>query len=114
MATSRKVSEKLCPLCSFEAPTVAIILGHLRTVHSSDPHFLVICGLDGCATTSRSFSALYSHIYRHHQTYIRKRSRGSVGTKLSVPNEVSGRLQSQMFDDGLDVTDQIETGMCFK
>ena len=64
---------KLCPLCSFEAPTIAIVLSHLRTVHSSDPNFHVLCGLGGCATTFRSFSALYSHIYRYHPDLVKKR-----------------------------------------
>ena len=64
---------KLCPLCSFEAPSVSIILSHLRTVHASDPNFSIACGLDGCATTSKSFSALYSHVYRHHPDIIKKR-----------------------------------------
>ena len=32
-----------------------IILSHLCLVHSNDPHFLVSCGLNGCATASKSF-----------------------------------------------------------
>lgn len=69
----RSIARKQCPLCSFEAPSVPVILSHLRSVHSSDPHFNVTCGLGGCATTSKSFLALYSHIYRYHKDYIRKR-----------------------------------------
>ena len=64
---------KLCPLCSFEAPSVSIVLSHLRTVHASDPNYCVACGLDGCAKTSKSFSALYSHVYRHHPDFVQKR-----------------------------------------
>ena len=69
------LDSKSCPirLCSFQAPSINIILHHLRTVHSSDPNFLVTCGINGCATTSKSFSALYSHIYRHHPQIVRKR-----------------------------------------
>lgn len=66
------VVQKLCPLCSFEAPTVGTVLNHLRTVHSNDPRFQVACGIDGGATTSKSFSALYSHIYRRHPDMIKK------------------------------------------
>ena len=62
-----------CPICTFQACSFTIILSHLRLVHSNDPNFSVICGLDGCATTSKSFSALYSHIYRHHPEVIKKR-----------------------------------------
>ena len=62
-----------CPLCAFEACSVSIILSHLRAVHSNDANFSVVCGLGGCATTSQSFSALYSHIYRRHPDVIKKR-----------------------------------------
>jgi hypothetical protein len=42
-------------------------------VHSNDANFSVVCGLGGCATTSKSFPALYSHIYRRHPDVIKKR-----------------------------------------
>ena len=71
---SYSLLEKSCPFCTFEAPKVAILLSHLRTVHANDPRFSVTCGLNGCRRTSKSFSALYSHVYRHHQGYIRKRN----------------------------------------
>lgn len=83
--TPRRVSNKLCPLYSFEASTVAIILGHLRIVHSSDPRFIVTCGLEGCAITCRSFSALYSHIYRHHSSFIKKRATATTTTLDDSP-----------------------------
>ena len=67
------VASKICPLCSFRTLSVPGVLSHLRCVHSHDPHFLVTCGLKGCATTSRSFSALYSHIYRKHPDVITRR-----------------------------------------
>ena len=70
----------MCPLCTFEAPDMTIILSHLRKVHSNDPHFIVSCGLDGCTTTSRSFSALYSHIYRRHPDIINKRRKAILRT----------------------------------
>ena len=36
-------------MCSFEAPTVRLVLSHLRSVHSNDPQFNVMCGISGCA-----------------------------------------------------------------
>ena len=51
-------------MCSFAAPSIATLLRHLRSVHSMDPHFHVTCGIDGCINTSKTFPALYSHIYR--------------------------------------------------
>lgn len=70
---AKSLSGSVCPLCTFEAPDLSIVLSHLRTVHSSDSCFIVTCGLHGCTTTSRSFSALYSHIYRRHRDVIKKR-----------------------------------------
>ena len=56
-----------CPLCVFHAPNIRLVLSHLRLVHSSDPRFSVMCGIGGCSTTSKSFSALYQHIYKKHK-----------------------------------------------
>ena len=61
-----KISAKKCPMCSFEAPTVKLVLSHLRSVHSNDPRFHVMCGIDGCARTYRRYSGLHSHLYRCH------------------------------------------------
>lgn len=57
---------KKCTLCSFESPTIPLLLSHLRSVHASDSRFHVTCGIGGCCVTASSFSALYSHIYRNH------------------------------------------------
>lgn len=81
---SRSVSQKLCPMCTFEAPSVNAILSHVRAVHSHDPNFLVTCGLGGCGTTSRSFSALYSHVYRRHSEVINKRVKSSTSGGVDV------------------------------
>ena len=56
----------ICPICQFESPTIALNLSHLRLLHGNEPRFSVQCGVGGCVYTGRSFSALYSHIYRHH------------------------------------------------
>ena len=75
-----KFAEKQCPLCSFQASTMRIVLGHLRTVHSSDPRFNVVCGIDGCSRSYRTFSGFYSHIYRQHKTsgIVQRESRSQV------------------------------------
>ena len=64
---------KLCLMCTFDAAHMQNVMTHLRAVHSSDPNFVVTCGLNGCSTTSRSFSVLYSHVYRHHPDILHKR-----------------------------------------
>ena len=80
-------SDCKCPLCSYTAVTIQSILSHIRAFHSNDANFCVLCGIDGCATTSRSFSALYSHVYRHHREFIKKRGKYC---NLSVVSDTSG------------------------
>ena len=64
-STGPSLQKKQCPICSFECPSIAILLSHLLLVHSSDPRFLVCCGINSCTVTSRSFSSLYTHVYRY-------------------------------------------------
>ncbi len=87
---NRSVSQKLCPMCTFEAPSVNVILSHIRAVHSHDPNFFVTCGLGGCGTTSRSFSALYSHVYRRHSDVISKRVKSNSEVTSSEAIDLSG------------------------
>ena len=63
-----------CPLCrTFSTSTYRLWLSHLGQVHRNDSSFRVMCGYEGCAETKRSYSSLYSHIYRKHPELIRKR-----------------------------------------
>lgn len=86
---SKTISQKMCPMCSFEGPSVPNILSHLRVVHSHDAHFYVICGLGGCAATCKSFSSLYSHIYRKHSELISKRDKCTAETNQCWSESVS-------------------------
>ena len=92
------LKNKACPMCSFGAPYNTTLLSHLRSVHSMDPHFHVMCGIDGCVNTSKTFPALYSHIYRHHPNVgiIRQRSR----SQDTVQESTSTTDQCDVNDDG--------------
>ena len=82
----------VCPICAtFEAPSLSFLLSHLRLVHSNDPRFKITCGLDGCAYTACSFSALYSHIYRKHQ------SSGAIQTRQQNTLTVQQHDLSSMY-----------------
>ena len=94
-----------CPLCSYNATTIHNILSHMRAYHANEPNFCVTCGLDGCATSSRSFAGLYSHIYRHHSEYTDKRGAYSVSLNsdtchqlVSNPSEQQSSIGSECFD----------------
>ena len=99
-----------CPICAtFVAPSLTYLLSHLRLVHSHDPRFNVACGLDGCTYSARSFSALYSHIYRKHQAFgviqLRHQGDSSLRERNLLPTDQldghsvsSGNLESQPQD----------------
>ena len=86
----KTVASKCCPLCCVVAVSVGLLLSHLRLVHSHDPNFNVICGLGSCKIASKSFPALYFHIYRKHPYIIRKRSAPVEATPevISEPSDV--------------------------
>ena len=64
----------VCSMCNFECPSAQLLLNHLRTVHVNDPHFTTNCVIDCCSYTAKTFSALYSHVYRQHKELIRPQS----------------------------------------
>ena len=114
MASNRTV--KKCPICIFEALDIRLILSHLRLVHSSDPNFSVVCGIGGCCTTSKSFSALYQHIYKKHKSTGIIQSRRSNGSlpqleAIRLPNlpntseDFSDDFSYSILSDGIAIYD---------
>lgn len=81
------------------------VLSHLRIVHSSDPRFSVVCGVDGCSSTFHTFSAFYSHIYRRHKTSgIIQRESGTATTDTDmslVESSVSTSFQDDLYTGGM-------------
>ena len=56
-----------CPLCAeFRAPTVQLLLPHIRLVHSTQAGFCITCGLHGCQRTFRNMKIFTNHIYQFH------------------------------------------------
>ncbi len=98
------LQQKLCCLCTFESPTIVCLLSHLRLVHSNDPRFAVCCGINSCTVTFKSFSSLYSHVYRNHRDAgIRKRntpndSIQSIVSTSEPTNQAHGLLGNIMLD----------------
>ena len=92
LVMSRGGGTSLCPMCHFQSPTIKLSLNHLRLVHGSDPRFSAQCGIDGCSYTGRTFSALYSHIYRTHPecgVIQKRRSRLSPEQSLETFGEAA-------------------------
>lgn len=80
MATS---ALKKCFLCGSPSLTWRLYVSHLRVVHSKDPSFHLMCGIDGCREVFRTFSAFNSHVYRHHRDVMGVNSTDS-GCKCST------------------------------
>ena len=97
-------------MCVFEAPSVALLLSHLRLLHSNDPRFLVRCGIEpGCSYTARTFSALYSHVYRKHkQAGIISSRSSNTGSEVLASNEINhtGSIE-QCFDQSTSCRESI-------
>lgn len=75
------------------------ILSHIRTVHSHDPQFLVTCGLEGCTTTFKTFSSLYSHVYRKHSDVIKKRSKRRADISQDDIDDISQEEITSSYQD---------------
>ena len=57
-----------CPYCvedDFTAPSEALLLTHIRLVHSLDPNFSVQCSFDGCSRTFKNFRTYQNHRLTH-------------------------------------------------
>ena len=84
-----------CPLCgTFSSRNFSVWLSHIGQVHRNDSVFVVTCGFDGCSETKRSYSALYSHVYRKHSELIRKRQ-----PSIPIPSETLPSLPSSSNED---------------
>ena len=96
-----------CCICHQHARrTLTGVLRHIKEVH---PHFTssVICGLDGCMSTPKSFQALRRHIYRYHKNLlsIRSNTAASIGGETATNNNddtdllVNDRLDGNSLDE---------------
>lgn len=59
-----------CPLCNFISPTRNLWLSHIRSVHSDDDHFSLVCGISGCSAFYSKCSSFVSHVYRKHRDIL--------------------------------------------
>ena len=46
------------------------ILRHVGLVHAHDPHFHVVCGMEGCCRSYSNFLSYKKHLYRKHRMYL--------------------------------------------
>ena len=94
-----------CPIsdCDVCTPSVADLLSHLAAVHSSDPQFDVVCGIEGCCKRYSIFSSLKSHVYRHHRDHIIRHSdRSSTSRTTAVSAELVSSASCNTSDPAID------------
>lgn len=59
-----------CPLCNLLSPNLRAHISHIRQVHSKQPNFSLVCGIDQCPQVFTSFGAFNSHVYRKHRASL--------------------------------------------
>lgn len=58
----------ICPYCvdgEFSSPSEALLLSHVRLVHSLDPDFRIQCSVDSCSRTFNNFRTYQNHLLTH-------------------------------------------------
>nr|XP_046258520.1 uncharacterized protein LOC124066299 [Scatophagus argus] len=60
-----------CFICYiFLALTLKQLLSHINTMHSRNPDFRVVCGIDGCPSEYRVYNSFYYHVKRTHAQHL--------------------------------------------
>lgn len=95
-----------CPLCAeFHAPTIQLMIPHIRLVHSNQPGFRVTCGLDGCQRTFQNMKTYTNHLYQFHMI-----SRAiTMPTQIPSSNEKEGESGSTSKDEYQSPEDTLES-----
>ena len=90
-ALSGKAGSKMamwkCGLCVGFA---ALVLSHVRQVHSGDKDFQITCGILNCEKSYTKYDSFYRHVKNQHHTYLDTPATylntDEVSTALRVPN----------------------------
>ncbi len=103
-STARSFPVTTCTLCSYFAPSLKLYISHLRIVHSRDPLFQVICGIEGCKNKFRAFTAFNTHVYRHHRVALGLETQTGLETQNSteLDGECSINSESPTFESDAD------------
>ncbi len=82
-----------CPLCAeFHAPTIQLLIPHIRLVHSNQPGFCVTCGLDGCQRTFRNMKTFTNHMYQFHM----------ISRTVAIPHQLPSSMDREGESESLD------------
>ena len=59
-----------CNMCNAVVDNFSLLISHFQRVHREDPNFFVLCGINGCGKTYKTFYRYRSHINRTHKTFL--------------------------------------------
>ena len=73
-----------CFLCSsFAASSFSDVVRHIGFIHSHEPNFTVVCGINGCVRSYHQFSSYKKHLYRNDPEVLR-----TTGTSLPASGDL--------------------------
>ena len=93
-AVSMSASSYDCPLCNFSAPTRTLWLSHIRSVHSGDENFFIICGINQCGSKYNKCASFVTHIYRQHRDVLCIETPSSSTCPPSIVSDITEVLSS--------------------
>ena len=91
-----------CSLCDhFSATSIGGVLRHVGAVHVHEPHFHLVCGINGCPRTYQNYNSFRKHLRRRHAKYL-------VTSGCEAPSETStedvlpflGVAETELLDSG--------------
>lgn len=60
-----------CERCPYYASSYASVVNHIGKVHSQEPNFKVVCGIEGCPNVYGSYKSYRQHLNRKHSEFIK-------------------------------------------
>ena len=90
-----------CWICyNFAGRTLKGVLRHMRSVHSHESNFHLVCGINSCPRTYTKFPSFKKHLYRHHRCQLDS-SRVTILTPTTDLKETESEVQMEqlLFDN---------------
>lgn len=57
-------------MCNAVLDNFSLLISHFKRVHREDPNFFVLCGINGCGKTYKTFYGYRSHLNRTHKELL--------------------------------------------
>ncbi|XP_041472583.1 uncharacterized protein LOC121421848 [Lytechinus variegatus] len=96
-----------CPRCLYQGVRLRKLVNHIRSIHSHEPDFFLVCGIQGCQRSYKVFSSYITHLNRHHkEEFASSVDVHEVSTeahdKNSEPLPETGQVPTDLHCDSID------------